>query len=87
MVIRSRRRAPASCTFTFNPTPAIVAAFFVREERKKKNTALWHSRSFLSAGREVNMNSSPEREEKPSEKLSHVSCFLSGALLLEESRF
>lgn len=41
MDIWSRRRAPPSCTFTFDPTPMIVAGFLMWEERKKeKNAAL-----------------------------------------------
>lgn len=59
-------------------TPMRVAGFFMWG-----GLASVQGLCFLSSGREVNMNSSPQTEEKPFVKLSPINCFAPGALLPE----
>lgn len=69
MVIRSRRRAPAtpaSCMFTFSPTPKIVAKIVAGKKEKKKSkkcsfVALTQF-SFLRKGREYELQPGERRK-------------------------
>lgn len=75
MVIRSRRGGQVYV----DTSPMRVAGFLMWEGGASKCSGL----CFLSSGREVNMNSSPETEEKAFVKLSPINSFAPGALLAE----